>query len=292
MKTVKLQLYDVLTKYISIIALLLIKGSMMKNPIDPALHHRKRVFEPDVIRGFACVLMAIFHFLFDLGQFQLIEFSFSNPLVQWFRYLIVTLFLTMVGYGVFQAYHRKVVLSKVGIRFAKVGGAALIISVLTYNFSQSNWIFFGILQFIAVATLITIPFARFPKIALVLGASILIAYPIAKAMIDDMCASPIYWFQFTCLTKEYMTWAEQAGFWLQLPATTLDLVRFTPWIGMVLIGIWLGSVDLFKMTLSESIRQLKTIKIMAWFGKHSLAFYLLHQAVLFPIAYGIYWVSA
>ena len=248
-----------------------------------------RHFTPDVIRGLACLLMATFHFGFDLGQFQLIYFSFQHPFWEWFRYLIVTLFLSMVGYGLHQAYHRQIVARKVAVRFAKVGGAALIISIATYFFARDSWVFFGILHFIALASVILLPMVRFPKLSLILGISIMLIYALRHAVISEetFCQSSVFWLQFKCITSNYNEWAIANQVWFVLPSKTLDMLKFFPWIGMVMIGIWLGKVNLLNLAIAQN----RVTNGIAFLGRHSLVFYLLHQGLLFPIAWGIYWLT-
>ncbi len=234
------------------------------------------------------MLMALFHFIYDLGLFNLIHFSYENSFIKNFRLVIVTLFLSLFGYGMYQDYHRNIVITKVINRLMKLGGSALTISVITYIFSPDNWIYFGILHFITLASLVAIPFARIPSVALILGLGILVQHLLIDSSLVKVCDSLDCWSQATYLIRQVNEWGLTTIVSIPLPDTTLDLVRFDPWIGVVLIGIWLGEKKLFGLKINKS----KITKNFAFLGQNSLIFYLTHQGILLPIAFICYWFTA
>ncbi|MCK5917091.1 MAG: DUF1624 domain-containing protein, partial [Cocleimonas sp.] len=59
---------------------------------------KQRLHYLDVARGIAIILMVIYHFCFDLDNFQFIQIEMdSDPLWRGFRFLIITLFLSTMG---------------------------------------------------------------------------------------------------------------------------------------------------------------------------------------------------
>ena len=51
----------------------------------------------DVLRGLAIVLMAVFHFGYYLSRAGLYEFSFQDPKWIALRFLVLLLFLSLIG---------------------------------------------------------------------------------------------------------------------------------------------------------------------------------------------------
>jgi uncharacterized membrane protein len=67
---------------------------------------------------------------------------------------------------------------------------------------------------------------------------------------------------------------------LGIPTRTVDLVSFFPWIGVVLIGVFVMHKALFQIEI-KSNRALNKLVLL---GQHSLLIYLIHQ----PILYGLF----
>ena len=67
--------------------------------------------------------------------------------------------------------------------------------------------------------------------------------------------------------------------WLGVAA--MDFVPLYPWVGFVLLGIFLESIHFHRIPIKEHIL-LKPFEIM---GKHSLKIYLLHQPIFFGLLF-------
>jgi uncharacterized membrane protein len=67
---------------------------------------------------------------------------------------------------------------------------------------------------------------------------------------------------------------------LGIPSRTVDLVSFFPWIGVVLIGVFVMHKELFQVEVKTSAISDKLVIL----GQHSLVIYLIHQ----PILYGLF----
>lgn len=227
----------------------------------------------DVARGVALVAMAIYHFAWDLEFF-----GYADPGMTahggWklFARSIASSFLLLVGFSLVLAHGRGVRWNGFWKRFAMVATAAAAISVTTYFAVPNGFIFFGILHQIAVGSLLGLLFLRMPPLLTAALAVAVIAAPyVLRAPIFD---HPWLW-------------------WLGLAPTnprSNDYVPIFPWLGAILIGIAAGG--LFRGSrLSRSLQgwQLGNwARPLRFAGRHSLAFYLLHQ----PILIGCVWLFA
>lgn len=107
----------------------------------------------DFLRGFAVLLMIIFHFAFDLNGFQFVKIDFvANPFWYALPRCIVFLFLVCVGIGLALVHKNGIKWGLVRKRLYKIGGWAFVISIVTYLLFPKNFVFFGILHCIAATS--------------------------------------------------------------------------------------------------------------------------------------------
>ncbi|WP_369922197.1 heparan-alpha-glucosaminide N-acetyltransferase [Marinomonas polaris] len=224
------------------------------------------VFEPtkrsaflDVYRGTAVLLMMIFHFCWDLRNFGFMEFSIYDPFWVYFRSLILTLFLSAIGWSTYLALGRASSQS-FWKRDIKLFISAAAISFATYLAVPEQWIYFGILHFIFIASLIIRPIAKWPILSALFGAIIIIIYHTTK------------WLHFPNAFSTITSY-------IALPQRTLDIVFPFPWIGVVLIGPLLGYLNWHKCPIPNNL----IIHILAFMGRYALPIYLTHQVILFVL---------
>jgi uncharacterized membrane protein len=225
---------------------------------DGKLTVNSRVFEIDLLRGCAIVLMVLFHFAYDLSQFNWASLNTSTD-IEWqiFRRIIVTGFLLAVGMSSYLAYGNGVhqaKLTKSVLKLSLVAGLITGGSVFMY---PNSWVYFGIIHFIALALPISILFVRTPKVALITGLLIQTAYWFGVLNMD------LLW-----------QWSVEH---LHIPLTTTDSVSFFPWIGVVLIGIFVMQRNIFGLQITPSL----VGNALAWLGQHSLLIYLIHQPIMY-----------
>jgi uncharacterized membrane protein len=220
----------------------------------------KRYFELDLLRGVAVVLMILFHFGFDLALFGYTSYETTVDL-EWivFRGVILSMFLLGVGMSAYLAYAQKIDWKKVGVRSAKLAAVSLLISVGSYFVFPQEWIYFGVIHFIMVATVASLAFLKFPRFSLLLGISIIISYVLGYFHLDPLLS----------FSMEHFS----------IPRYTVDVVSFTPWFGVVLIGIFIMHHDFFGFKVKEG----KTAMKLAFVGRHSLLIYIVHQPILFAV---------
>ncbi len=228
---------------------------------------QRRLVIVDVMRGVAIALMVIYHFCFDLAYFGYAGFDFYQDAF-WlnFRTLILSLFLFLVGVSLVLSTQRGVNVRRFVARLLRIVGAALLVSVATWWMFDNRFVFFGVLHFIALASVLGLLFVRKPVIALVLGIALLV---IGNTV------------QYPGFDQPGLRWI---GLMTHKPATE-DYVPLFPWFGVVLAGIFAGHVLLRERRLErlDSIMPSGTapVRLLAFSGRHSLLIYLLHQPVLF-----------
>ena len=223
---------------------------------------KNRLHYLDVVRGFAIILMVIYHFSFDLDNFNYIQIDMDHSLF-WksFRAVIVTLFLTTMGISLALTHQKSICWPCMKKRSLFLGGASILVSVGSYLQFPESWIYFGILHFILFASWLGLLFVGKPWLSLISAIVILVGYVFG--------------------------WLHTRGLFelvhdpLHLPVRyTEDMVNIFPWFAPVLIGIfivakgWHLYPHLTPSWLSQKV---------AFMGRHSLIIYLIHQPILFGL---------
>ena len=217
-----------------------------------------RNYEIDLLRGVAIVLMVIFHFSYDLTVFGWADFSTSKD-IQWriLRTFIVSCFLLAVGMSSFLAYQKPFNKIKLVKAVGKLFFVSLLITVGSIIMHPSSWVYFGIIHFITLALPISVLFVRTPYVALGFG---------------TLCITG-YWFGILNLQPIW----QWSVLYLGIPKRTVDLVSFFPWIGVVLLGVFVMHKELFYIKIKPNLMFNK----MVFLGQHSLIIYLIHQPILY-----------
>jgi len=206
----------------------------------------------DWVRGSAVLLMIVFHCAYDLDGFGLVDIDFSKSPF-WFSLprLIVTLFLLCVGVCLAISHKDGIRWPRVKIRFLKIGGWAVVITIVTYVLFPRNFVFFGILHFIAVASLLGVFFAGRPVLSLFLGLGMVVSHLLLRPRILPLSD------------------------WLGV--NPMDYVPLYPWFGVVLSGIYCESKGLHRVVMQQG----PVGGFVGFLGRHSLKIYLIHRPLLF-----------
>ncbi len=231
----------------------------------------RRLVGLDVFRGWAIVMMIVFHFAYDLAFFRMVDFSVVyDPFWVYFRYVIVSIFLVSVGVSLGIVHTPRIRWDKVRRRAMILGGASVVVTVATYIQAPHAWVFFGILHLIFVASLVGLVFVRVPWLALLTAVAIL-------------------WGSYT----GWLTGLQHQFFLavyhpLHLPHRTEDLARFFPWMAAVLIGIGVYGTGWYRPFFSTPFlsAQTRANTVLAFLGRHALVIYLIHLPVLFGMVMG------
>jgi uncharacterized membrane protein len=229
----------------------------------PTKRRAERLLLVDALRGLAIVLMVAFHFCFDLAHFGLADFDFySDAFWLYARTFILSLFLLLVGAGLWLASRDGLNIRRYLRRLLMIVLAALLVSVSTWWLFGERMVFFGVLHFIALASVLGLLFVRAGVASLLLGLG-LIALPLAWQ--SD-------WFD--------VPGRRWIGMMSHKPATE-DYVPLLPWFGVVLIGIYIAPWLLRLAQNRISIFETFPGRLLALAGRHSLLIYLLHQPLMF-----------
>lgn len=234
----------------------------------------QRFPEIDFIRGIAVIMMAIFHFMWDLSYFNVIDTHLHPGFWKIFQTTTGGLFIFLVGLSLTVSYSRSK--DKYYIRFlargAKIFCYGLIITILSYLFAKDSFVFFGILHFIGVSIIISIPFIKKKYLNLVLGITAL---------------TTVFWLDKIQLGFPWLVWV-----WKNHAVNTLDLYPLLPWIGVVFLGIFVGNIfypngkNIFKTNLLGFFSKISIIsRPIKFLGKNALLLYFLHLPIAFLAAY-------
>ncbi len=214
-------------------------------------------------------MMVVYHFSFDLNYFGVIHSDFNHDRF-WlaFRDVIVTSFMILVGVSlalVQRGASTPLYLSAhFWRRIAVVVVCALLVSGASYVIFPATFISFGILHCIAVVSLLACPLAAYPRVAMLLG--------IVLVIIGNTLQLPLF----------DAPWLNWLGLMTHKPATE-DYVPVLPWLGVVCIGIGVGTWLVAQLQTSAAPGRDRTPQWLAWLGRHSLLVYMLHQPVLMGI---------
>ena len=231
----------------------------------------------DALRGAAIVWMTAFHFCFDLNHFRWLRQDFlRDPVWTWQRTAIVSLFLFTAGLSQAVALAQGQGWPRFWKRWAQVAGCALLVTAGSMLMFPKSYIFFGVLHGIAVMLVVarlTAGWGRWlwPAGAVAIGLGL--AAPWAHAQwpaLDFLNRGPWHWI----------------GFIGRKPFTE-DYVPVLPWLGVVWWGLAVG-----QWVLRERPQWLHgslppKAGWLAWMGRWSLTWYMLHQPVLIGAVMGV-----
>ena len=231
-----------------------------------------RLQSVDILRGLAIVSMVAYHFCYDLSYFGFAQFDFfADPFWLQARTLIVSSFLVVAGISLTLATHDGVRLRPYVKRLSAIAGCAALISVSSYFMFGERWIYFGVLHFITVASVLGLGFVHRPRLALVTG--------IALIILDRVFSHSFF---------DQVAW-QWLGLMTYKPPTE-DYVPLIPWFGMVLLGIVLGNRVWLREPLPPIARWHSAhplARLLSLPGRHSLLVYMLHQ----PLLLGMLWIA-
>jgi len=233
--------------------------------------YSKRFWEVDFVRGIALIMMLISNFVTDL-QFFL---GYSEHRVFWklFAYATASLFVSISGLSLWISHARgKKTLKKYFLRFAKLFGLGLLITLTTYLLLERGTIYFGVLHFLGVASLLVIPFYPLGWKNLFLAVLFLLGGQIVKNVhADTLLSLPL-----GITPHEFFT---------------LDYFPIFPWFGVFLLGTAIGALIYpdGKRKFKISTPKNPLLEFVCFMGRNTLKIYLIHQPVfvgLLMLLYG------
>ncbi|MBT9502116.1 MAG: DUF1624 domain-containing protein [Burkholderiaceae bacterium] len=209
------------------------------------------------------VWMTLFHFGFDLNHFGWIRADFyRDPFWTWQRSCIVSLFLLCAGIGQAVAVGQGQSWPRFWRRWGRVAACALLVSLGSWLMFPRSFISFGVLHGMAVMLLLL----RWggPR----LPSAVLLALALLAL------AAPSFWTHPWFDTR----WTNWLGLITHKPVTE-DYVPVLPWLGVMLLGFVLGRWLAARAGWLEGPVP-QPLAPLAWLGRWSLSYYMLHQPVL------------
>ena len=236
-------------------------------------HPRRRIDALDAARGVALAAMALYHATWDLGYLRLTpENGALTPAGRWAAHAIAGSFLLLVGVGLVLMNRDGVRARPYLARLARIGGAALAVTLATLWLFPEAYVFFGILHCIAAASVLGLPFVFLPPAATAAVAALVLAAP----WFVHVPALDAAWLLFLGLGAR--------------PPVTNDWVPLFPWFGMVLAGVAVARAGLPRFAgsrLAQWRARGRPARLAALAGRHSLAVYLVHQLLLLALLTGV-----
>ncbi len=244
---------------------------------------KERFWEVDFLRGLAIMLMIAYHFLFDLSFFGIYPLNISSGLLWFIPRIIAAIFIFLVGVSLHLSYTRAEISGiytsdgDFFLKFLKRGvwifSLGLVITLTTWIFIRAEFIIFGILHFVGLAIILQYPFLKLNRNHGYLN--------LATGLI--LIVAGIYLSTFT-FNFDWLLWL---GF-IPQNLITVDYFPLLPWLGMVSLGIFVGSILYRNYRRKFPLPDLSSylpVEIFCFLGRHSLIIYFIHQPVLITLLY-------
>lgn len=234
-----------------------------------------RIWQIDLLRGIAIILMILFHLIVDLKDFYAYNLDYFQG--SWYIEGKISAILFILLSGISSTLgHRST------LHGCRVFMWSMILTMVTYFYNESDYILFGILHFLGIS-LLSAHFMRKLSIVQLLVASC--ATIMIGLLFSARFVTNPYLFPLGLMTSTFIS---------------LDYYPLFPWYGVFLWGIILGKIVCSHQKKLATTNQVSPMQSKAlthlqqpihylnriiWLGQHSLAIYLIHQPVLLALLY-------
>ncbi len=216
-------------------------------------------------------MMVAYHGCYDLTYFGYAQFRMlEDPRwILWRSFIVGSfVFLAGVSLGLSRTGSQRGALT----RLLQLSGCALLVSAATAVLFGPRWIYFGVLHFFVVATLLTRPLLRHTTF---LGSAGLAIFVLGWTMGWD------------AMNPRWFNWVGLAA---QKPQTE-DYAPLIPWLGLLWLGVWAEqrfprlAGPAASRTAASPAHTLALQRAGQFLGRHSLLVYMVHQPLLFGLLY-------
>lgn len=230
----------------------------------------------DTARGIALLAMASYHCTWDFEFFGYLDSGTAETgWLKLYARAIATTFLFLAGFSLVLANTPEIRWRSYGKRLGMIVVAAVAISIVTYWTIGQGWIYFGILHSIAAASIIGLLFLRLPAFA-----TLLIAVLLAAGIAVDNVIAP-FSLHSAAFDSPWLWWIGLS----ETPQQSNDYVPLFPWLTPFLFGLGIAQLAMSFGWLEHLAKLGPGRNLIARAGRHSLAFYLIHQPLLFGLVY-------
>ena len=231
----------------------------------------------DVLRGSAMLWMTAFHFCFDLASAGYLPYNFyTDPFWTVQRTCILSLFLFCAGFSQAVVLQQGQTWRRFWRRWWQIVACAGLVTLGSMLMFPRSYIYFGVLHGMAVMLLVARLTAPWGRWLWWLGLLALLvpyagAYAIGKGWIGAVFnAAPL----------------NVLGL-ISIKPITEDYVPLLPWIGVMWWGLAAGQwwhhrpvVGVVGLAGVPWVAKNAGLRPLAWLGRWSLSYYMLHQPVL------------
>ena len=231
-----------------------------------------RIFLLDIARGVCVLAMVAYHFCWDLGYFEFVDLrAITQGLGLFIAQLIGLSFITIAGISsrilTLSENFKKRFLK----RFFKLILISAVISVATFMLDKNSFIFFGILHFLSVCSIISLVLTKIKH-----SFHFLLIFFVAAIISTS---------GITFNLPFVLSWL---GLSKDIPVTN-DFYPLFPWITFYFFGFWLGEVIQRKLNKKNDNFSMKINRVgvfwkfFEYLGQKALVVYILHQPILFSL---------
>jgi uncharacterized membrane protein len=243
--------------------------------------HARRFDSIDALRGISIVWMTLFHFCFDLNYFGWLKANFYvDPFWTWQRTAIVSLFLFCAGLGQAMAVAQGQDWRRFWKRWGQIAVCAMLVTAGSIAMFPKSFIYFGVLHGIAAMLVIVRLTSGWGRWLWVAGAVAILLKPAAAW-------AHVQWPVLDILNLPAWNWL---GLISRKPVTE-DYVPLIPWLGVMWWGMAAGQWLLARHRESLARTLPRATLPLAWLGRWSLTWYMLHQPVMIGLLAAIQWLS-
>lgn len=230
----------------------------------------------DILRGVAVLWMTAFHFAFDLNHFGFIHQDFYRDIV-WTgqRTCILSLFLFCAGFGQAMAVEAGQDWRRFWKRWMQIALCAVAVSAGSALMFPNSWIYFGVLHGMAAMLIVCRLTAAWGHWLWLAGAGAMLLAWLAPQI---HAALPLA----SVLDTKALNWI---GLISHKPVTE-DYVPVLPWLGVMWWGMATGQLVISKGWINRPAKvsgHLPAAPQLAWMGRWSLTWYMVHQPVLMGV---------